>query len=281
MSSKQIDTKQKIILGLSPCPNDTYIFHALLHKLVPFSLEIEAHFADVEELNKLAIEKTLAFSKISTGVLPYILNDYQVLAAGAALGWGCGPLVVAREHLPESAWQKARIAVPGLMTTANLLLDLHGSFNKARQPMLFSECMDAVLANKADIAVIIHEGRFCYAEKGLVKLLDLGEWWEEKWHIPLPLGAIVAKRNLPQELALEMQIAIKNSLAYAKANPEAGKDFIKNKAQEMADSIIEQHIKTFVTDFSSDLGKKGQAAITHLISHSQKTTTNKDIFLTA
>ena len=177
-------------LGLSPCPNDTYIFHALLHHLVPSPAHFTPHMADVEELNALARQKKLPVTKLSLGVVPYIMDDYAIMASGAALGWGCGPLVVAREDLPEEKWKTARVAVPGLMTTANLLLTLHGGFQGPREEMLFSDVMDAVLTGEADMGVIIHEGRFTYADRGLVKLLDLGQWWEATYHAPLPLGAI-------------------------------------------------------------------------------------------
>ena len=147
-------------LGLSPCPNDTYIFHALLHHLVPSPAHFTPRMADVEELNALARQKKLPVTKLSLGVVPYIMDDYAIMASGAALGWGCGPLVVAREDLPEEKWKTARVAVPGLMTTANLLLTLHGGFQGPREEMLFSDVMDAVLTGEADMGVIIHEGRF-------------------------------------------------------------------------------------------------------------------------
>ena len=162
-------------LGLSPCPNDAYIFHALLHHLVPSPAHFTPHMADVEELNALARQKKLPVTKLSLGVVPYIMDDYAIMASGAALGWGCGPLVVAREDLPEEKWKTARVAVPGLMTTANLLLTLHGGFQGPREEMLFSDVMDAVLTGEADMGVIIHEGRFTYADRGLVKLLDDAE----------------------------------------------------------------------------------------------------------
>ena len=162
---------ENMTLGLSPCPNDTYIFHALLHHLVPSPAHFTPHMADVEELNALARQKKLPVTKLSLGVVPYIMDDYAIMASGAALGWGCGPLVVAREDLPEEKWKTARVAVPGLMTTANLLLTLHGGFQGPREEMLFSDVMDAVLTGEADMGVIIHEGRFTYADRGLVKLL--------------------------------------------------------------------------------------------------------------
>ncbi|WP_165069182.1 1,4-dihydroxy-6-naphthoate synthase [Desulfovibrio sp. ZJ200] len=248
-------------LGLSPCPNDTCIFHALLHGLIPAPAAIRPYLADVERLNSLARQKKLDVTKMSLGVAAQIMDDYALLASGAALGWGCGPLVVAREALPPEAWRTARVAVPGLLTTANLLLTLHGGFQGPRQEMLFSQVMPAVARGDADLGVIIHEGRFTFGRMGLVKLLDLGQWWEGAFHLPLPLGAIAVRRDLPLQTARAMQTAIADSLAYARAHPEACKDFVRSHAQEMEDSVIRAHIETFVTDFSLDLGEAGRRAI--------------------
>ncbi len=252
-------------LGLSPCPNDTYIFHALLHGLTPAPAPLTPHMADVEELNGLARKGRLPVSKVSLGVLPHIMEEYAVLASGAALGWGCGPLVVAREPLPESAWKNARVAVPGLMTTANLLLDLHGGFQGPRQEMLFSDIMDAVASGRADMGVIIHEGRFTYEQRGLVRLLDLGQWWESVHNAPLPLGAIVVRRDVPTDTAHALQEAIRESLDHANAHPEDSRDYIRACAQELSDEVTRAHIRTFVTEFSRDLGPAGRAAIERLV----------------
>lgn len=257
-------------LGLSPCPNDTYIFHALLHHLVPSPAHFTPHMADVEELNALARQKKLPVTKLSLGVVPYIMDDYAIMASGAALGWGCGPLVVAREDLPEEKWKTARVAVPGLMTTANLLLTLHGGFQGPREEMLFSDVMDAVLNGEADMGVIIHEGRFTYADRGLVKLLDLGQWWEATYHAPLPLGAIAVRRDVPVELARAIEAAITASVDYANANPRASAEFIREHAQELAESVTSAHIKTFVTGYSRDLGDTGRQAIARLVETAAK-----------
>ncbi len=202
---------------------------------------------------------------MSLGAAAHIMDDYALLASGAALGWGCGPLVVAREALPPEAWRTARVAVPGLLTTANLLLTLHGGFQGPRQEMLFSQVMPAVARGDADLGVIIHEGRFTFARMGLVKLLDLGQWWEGAFHLPLPLGAIAVRRDLPLQTARAMQAAIADSLAYARAHPEACKDFVRSHAQEMEESVTRAHIETFVTDFSLDLGEAGRRAIEALV----------------
>jgi len=163
---------QNLSFGLSPCPNDTYIFHAMLHGLVPVPASITPHMADVEELNNLARQKSLDVTKMSLGATTEIMQDYALLSSGAALGWGCGPLVVARKNLKPEDWRNATVAVPGLLTTANLLLTLHGGFQGPRKEMLFSDIMPAVASGEADLGLIIHEGRFTYARQGLVKLLE-------------------------------------------------------------------------------------------------------------
>lgn len=261
-----VSQPDSLSLGLSPCPNDTYIFHALLHGLTPAPTAIRPYLADVEQLNALARQKKLDVTKMSLGAAAQIMDDYALLSSGAALGWGCGPLVVARKTLPPEAWREARVAVPGLLTTANLLLTLHGGFQGPRREMLFSEVMPAVARGDVDLGVIIHEGRFTYARMGLTKLLDLGQWWEEAFHLPLPLGAIAVRRDLPLATAYAVQAAIAESLAYARACPEASRDFVRRHAQEMEESVTSAHIETFVTDFSLDLGQAGRAAIETLVS---------------
>ena len=257
-------------LGLSPCPNDTFIFHALLHGLVPFERAISSHMADVEELNGLAARGALMATKMSLGAAAAIMDRYALLSSGAALGFGCGPLVVAKSPIPEAEWKNARVAVPGRLTTANLLLSLHGGFAEERCEMLFSDIMPSVARGDVQIGVIIHEGRFTYSEHGLVRLLDLGEWWEKTYGLPLPLGAIAVRHDVPRETAFALQTAIASSLRYARKNPEASRDFIRSHAQELADEVVDAHIKTFVTDFSLDLGSAGGEAITRLVERSSE-----------
>ncbi|MBQ7607157.1 MAG: 1,4-dihydroxy-6-naphthoate synthase [Desulfovibrionaceae bacterium] len=249
-------------LALSPCPNDTYIFHALLHGLVPFDGTLTAHMADVEALNKAACLGKYAFSKISIGAYPACSQYYRFLSAGGALGYKCGPLVVGRK---ESA-RDGEIAIPGKMTSAAMLLDLCGLFPGKRREMRFSDIIPAVAQGRVDLGVIIHEGRFTYEEKGLSKVLDLGEWWEETYHVPVPLGAIVVRRDIPESVALAMERAIEASIAYAAKHPCAARTFIKDHAQELSDTVIDRHIATFVTAYSSDLKKDGQEAIVRMLS---------------
>lgn len=253
-------------LGLSPCPNDTFIFHALLSALVPFSEgTLVPVIADVEELNNRVRAQALDISKVSLGAFATVCDDYCLLDAGAALGFGCGPLVVAREPMDAQARARASVAIPGVFTTANLLLNLTGAFQGERRPMLFSDIIPAVASGAVDVGVLIHEGRFTYRDHGLVQLLDLGAWWEEHYHIPLPLGAIAVRRSLAVPVAKAVERAIAASLSYAWDHPEASKDFVAGHAQELSEAVIAAHIKTFVTPFSRTLGPEGRAAVTALV----------------
>lgn len=277
-------SQKDVVIGISPCPNDTYIFHALLHGLVkpdyPFPVNIAYQLADVQKLNKGAIAGALPITKLSVGVMPSALDKYVLLSSGSALGWGCGPLVVARNANVDI--RSARVAIPGRHTTASLLLDLHGGFEGERVEMLFSDIMPAIAAGNADIGVIIHEGRFTYERHGLAKLLDLGQWWEEQYKMPLPLGAIAARRDMEPALAKAIEKAITASLAYARAHPDASAQFVRQNAQELDADVTAAHIKTFVTDYSLDLGKQGRDAISWLIGAALKREgrkPDKDIFL--
>ncbi|MCR4665879.1 MAG: 1,4-dihydroxy-6-naphthoate synthase [Desulfovibrio sp.] len=252
-------------LGLSPCPNDTFIFHALLKGLIPLPFRVVPHMADVEELNTMVSRGELMVSKISVGAYVGCMDRYVLLRSGGALGFGCGPLVVAKRPLDAEALKHASVAIPGEQTSANFLLGLTGRFTGPRKAMLFSDVIGAVERGETDLGVIIHEGRFTYERHGLIKVLDLGEWWEETYHLPLPLGAIVARRDMPQDEALRMEEKIAESLRFAWSNPQASGDFIRENAQELAGSVISAHIKTFVTDFSLNLGRQGEEAIERFV----------------
>lgn len=253
-------------LGLSPCPNDTFIFHALLHGMVdalPSGIDIEPYFADVQTLNAMALNGELPLTKLSFGVVPKVLDKYALLSSGSALGWGCGPLLVSAT--PDFDPCTATIAIPGIDTTANLLLDLHGGFTGKRQEFYFADIIPAVLAGKADLGLIIHEGRFTWQAAGLHKVLDFGQWWEASYNLPLPLGCIAIRRDVPKSMASGIQKAIAQSLSHAWAVPEKTDDFVRSHAREMDPEVISAHIRTFVTKFSLDLGKSGRSAITTLL----------------
>ena len=258
-------------LGISPCPNDTFIFEALIHGRSGSSFDVRTHMADVEELNSLAEEGRLDITKLSLAAAARVLDRYILLASGAALGRGCGPLVVSRRPLDENERRTASIAVPGRLTTANLLLSLTGRFMGPRQEMIFDQVMPAVENGITDLGVIIHEGRFTYPDRGLRLVLDLGQWWEETTGMPLPLGVIAIRRELGPDTAMEAQKAIRDSLLHARAHPEEGRDFIRAHAQEMDDKVMASHIETFVNDFSLDLGEEGQKAVATLLGEAAKT----------
>jgi 1,4-dihydroxy-6-naphthoate synthase len=251
----------QLTFGISPCPNDTYIFDALLHGRISFESKCVPYIADVEELNRLAQSGDLEVTKLSAAAMAEVLDRYVILDAGAAVGRGCGPLVVSLKELAPEQLAAASLAIPGVMTTANTLLSLNGGFSGPKQEMVFNEIIPAVAKGTTDLGVIIHEGRFTYAEAGLRLVLDLGEWWERTTGLPLPLGVIAARRDLGKESILKIQEAIRRSLSYVRANPYDCMEFIQMNACEMDIDVIIEHIDTFVTDFSFELGPEGKNAV--------------------
>lgn len=260
-------------LGLSPCPNDTYIFSALIEGRSPPPrgvAAIEICFADVEELNARAKQGRLDVTKISAAAAADVLDEYVVLNSGGALGRGCGPLLVApaggNPTPPEpGAFRDAVIAVPGLLTTANLLLSLVGIFRGPREERVFDSIMPALRKGEFAAGVIIHESRFAYKNYGLSAVLDLGKWWEKETGLPIPLGVIVAKRSLGESVIRAVDAAIRSSLERANACPDEGMPFIREHAREMDDAVLRRHIASFVNEFSLDLGKEGKKAVAELV----------------
>ncbi len=251
-------------LGFSPCPNDTFIFDALVNKKIDtegidFTVELE----DVQTLNRWAMQGKLDISKISYGVLP-LLEQYELLDAGGALGKGVGPLLIARQPLALTEIDYCRIAIPGEQTTAHLLFSL--AFPEARNKrfMVFSGIEEAVLSDAVDCGVIIHENRFTYQQKGLVKLMDLGEFWERETGVPIPLGGIVVKRSLGSDLARTINALIRKSLEYAFERYPELPDYVKGHAQEMDERVMRQHIDLYVNNYSLSLGEDGERAISIL-----------------
>jgi 1,4-dihydroxy-6-naphthoate synthase len=259
-----------LTLGFSPCPNDTFIFHALVHGLVETSgLGFHERLEDVETLNRLVLGGGLDVSKISYGLLGFVRDDYVLLRTGGALGRGCGPLLVAREELAVETLRGRRIAVPGRYTTAFLLLRL---FDPSLDDFLFlpfHEIMPAVVRGEADAGLIIHESRFTYHDYGLVRLLDLGEWWEGDTGRPIPLGGIVAKRSLGRETVAAVDRALRASVAYAHAHPDAAIPYIRAHSQEMSDEVCAAHIGLYVNSFSLDLEPEGEAAVRALLARAE------------
>jgi 1,4-dihydroxy-6-naphthoate synthase len=255
----------EITLGFSPCPNDTFIFDAMINQRINTeNVTFKPVMEDVETLNKMAFNQQLHVTKLSYHALSYMLDNYVLLNAGSALGNNCGPLLVAKSPLSQSQIENATIAIPGKYTTANFLLSL--AFPKAihKKEMVFSEIENSILSGNTDLGLIIHENRFTYAEKGLVKIMDLGEFWEAKTHSPIPLGGIVAQRSLPLALIKKIDRVLRRSVEYAFAHPEASKPFIRAHAQAMDEQVMQQHIDLYVNQYTLNLGRNGRKAVRNL-----------------
>jgi 1,4-dihydroxy-6-naphthoate synthase len=229
----------------------------------PYALETSLQ--DVQHLNEAAVRGELDVVKVSVAAYARIREGYELLRSGGALGRGCGPLLVARAGEGDPIRPGARIAVPGRLTTAYLLLRLHGGFTGETMAMSYERIMPAVASGEADAGVVIHEGRFTYPGYGLRKVLDLGEWWEAETGLPIPLGAIAARRTRGSRLAAAMETKIRQSLRYASENPDRVWPFIRRHAQEMDEATIQSHIETFVTDYTRDMGVTGIQAVQRLI----------------
>lgn len=252
----------KLTLGFSPCPNDTYIFDALVHhKIDTEGLEFEYFMADVEKLNSMAFIEHADITKLSFHAFLFLAGKYLLLDSGAALGFGAGPLVISK-HLNNFNELKGKsIAIPGKFTTANLLFSLAMRENVSKIEMLFSEIEDSVLSGKTDAGLIIHESRFTYQSKGLKKLIDLGEFWENLTSSPVPLGGIAIHSRLGVEVASKVQRSLRRSVDYANQHKGEVNDFISCHAQEMDVAVMLQHIDLYVNEFSVSLGFEGQKAI--------------------
>jgi 1,4-dihydroxy-6-naphthoate synthase len=255
----------KLSFGFTPCPNDAFAFHALVHGLVPAPFEVEPVLLDIEELNRRAAGAELELSKLSFGAAAAAGDRYRLLRSGAALGHGVGPLVVAREagSLEEAA--AGRIAIPGRETTAFLLLRLAAPSLGEVMELRYDRILDAIVAGEADAGLIIHESRFTYAEHGLAAVGDLGEWWEGETGLPVPLAGIFARSDLEPELVEEAEAAIRASVEYAFADPDASRDYVRSLSKEMSAEVCAAHIALYVNEHSVDIGDDGLAAIDRLL----------------
>jgi 1,4-dihydroxy-6-naphthoate synthase len=260
-------------LGFSPCPNDCFIFDALIHhKIDTEGLQFNVVMEDVEALNQKAFREELDVTKLSYHAYAYLIKQYQLLDAGSALGKGCGPLLIAKSDEIKNNKLKiknAKIAIPGKYTTANFLFSLAFPDAKNKVELLFSEIEDAVLNGKADAGLIIHENRFTYEQKGLKKIIDLGEYWETLTKAPIPLGGIAIKRSLPDDLKQKVNRVLRKSVEHAFANPKSSFNFVKAHAQEMSEEVMYKHIDLYVNKFSLDLGDEGKRAIQLLFDKAQ------------
>ncbi|NLR56669.1 1,4-dihydroxy-6-naphthoate synthase [Chitinophaga polysaccharea] len=258
-------------LGFSPCPNDTFIFDALVNKKIDTKdFTFDTHLEDVETLNNWALQGKLAITKLSFAVYLKVKDQYDLLNSGSALGRGCGPLLIARNDIPREEIKNLRIAIPGENTTANLLFSIAFPEAKNKKIMVFSEIENAVLNGDVDAGVIIHENRFTYQLKGLVKLMDMGEFWEQTTGNPIPLGGIFIRKDVPEAIRHQLDQLIHQSLQNSYTTYPQLSDYVKSHAQEMDEQVMRQHIDLYVNDFSLDLGQEGKAAVTALMQAAEK-----------
>lgn len=261
----------KLTLGFSPCPNDTFIFDAMIHhKIDTEGLTFDVFYEDVESLNHKTFDSALDISKLSFHAYAYALENYVLLDAGSALGFGVGPLLICkkeelvkqvRQGSEEGVISDLRVAIPGKFTTANFLLGLAFPQLQHKETLLFSEIEPALLKEQVDLGLIIHENRFTYQDKGLHKIIDLGDFWEQETGCPIPLGGIVIRRDIPDEVKLKVNRVLKKSVEYAFAHPDSARDFIREHAQEMSEEVMYKHIKLYVNKYSLDLGGEGRKAV--------------------
>lgn len=271
----------KMTLGFSPCPNDTFIFDALIHhKIDTEGLDFEVSYEDVESLNQQAFRSVLDITKLSYHAFAYVVNDYVLLDAGSALGSGVGPLLICKnpewvgrlntsEERANLDLSTVLVGIPGRFTTANFLLGLAYPKLINKQELIFSDIERTLQEGGIDLGLIIHENRFTYLDKGLHKVLDLGDYWERETGLPIPLGGIVVKRNLPDDVKHKVNRVLRRSVEFAFENPQSGIDFIRSHAQEMEEKVMYQHIELYVNQYSVDLGDKGRHAIETMFSRAR------------
>jgi len=254
----------EIVLALSPCPNDTFTFGPLALGWVKTPVKLRFIFEDIETLNRLALSGEIPLLKVSYALLPEICEHYQVFPVGAALGRGCGPLLVAREPLSPEDLSGVEVWLPGEHTTAHLLFRLAFPEARRRRFVPYHEILPALTSGKARAGVLIHEERFVYRERGLYLVRDLGAWWEEETGLPLPLGGPVVRRDLPEDLKSALARAVRDSLHLARKRFPELLPFIRSHAQELSREVIEAHIRTYVNAYTEDLGEEGRRALEEL-----------------
>ena len=265
----------KLTLGFSPCPNDTFMFDAMINqKIDTEGLNFEVVLADVEQLNQWALEGKLDVTKLSFNAFTYCSNNYSLLDSGSALGRNCGPILIKKPSTILS--EKSRIAIPGKYTTANMLLKIAFPNFKNKEEILFTDIEQEVLNNTVDAGLIIHENRFTYQEKGLQKVIDLGEFWEGKTNLPIPLGGIVVKQDLHSHIKKKLERVLRTSVEYAITNPESSFDYVQSHAQEIDVEVVKAHINLYVNEFSISLGTEGRNAIKEIFKYTKN---DLDLFL--
>ncbi|MFF5383757.1 menaquinone biosynthesis family protein [Pedobacter suwonensis] len=268
----------KLTLGFSPCPNDTFIFDALIHhKIDTEGLTFEVYYDDVETLNQKALRGELDITKLSFHAFAYVANQYALLDAGSALGFGVGPLLISKKQFEgpddpqlQTLNNKLKIGIPGKYTTANFLLGIAYPHLQNKQELVFSEIESALINEQIDLGLIIHENRFTYQDKGLTRIVDLGDYWEKLTGCAIPLGGIVINRNLDREVQLKVNRLIRQSVEFAFAHPKSGIDFIRQHAQAMEESVMYKHIELYVNKYSINLGEEGRKAVDTLFKLAQE-----------
>jgi len=274
----------KLSLAFSTCPNDTFIFDALVHKKIDTEgLDFDVKLGDVEELNNMAINADVDITKLSYHAYLYIQNNYKLLNSGSALGYKNGPMLISKHKIYPDEVNDIKIGIPGKNTTANLLLSIAYPNAKNKKEYIFSDIEEAVLSNEIDAGLIIHENRFTYEAKGLKKIIDLGEFWEHETKQAIPLGGIVINRNLSEDIQKTFDRVLKRSIKYAFNNPKSAYNYIKQFSQEMSEEVMYKHIELYVNDFTLDLGTTGKKAIKTLYNKALQnkiiTTLRDDIFV--
>ena len=268
----------KLSLAYSPCPNDTFIFDAMVHhKVDTEGLEFDVQLHDVEALNLMAFDHKADVTKLSFNAFLHLHEKYALLSSGSALGENCGPLLIVKQNQLKPFDAKSLVAIPGKYTTANSLFSLAFPENTNTKEMLFSDIEKAVLNGDVDAGVIIHENRFTYQDKGLLKLMDLGEYWQEKTQLPIPLGGIVVSKSLDDLVQKKVQRVLKRSIEFAFAQPYESQDYVRQHAQEMDIDVMNSHIQLYVNDYSIELGEKGRKAVRYLFESKGISMGNLDI----
>lgn len=279
----------KLTLGFSPCPNDTFIFDALIHhKIDTEGLEFEVFFDDVETLNQKALNGELDITKLSFHAYAHVLEHYVLLDAGSALGFGVGPLLISKHETGADAIRQQAanltVGIPGTLTTANFLLGIAFPELRHKREMVFSEIERKLLDNEIDLGLIIHENRFTYQDKGLKKVIDLGDFWEKETGSAIPLGGIMIQRSLPEVIQHKVNRLIRKSVEFAFANPKSGIDFIRTHAQEMSEEVMYKHIDLYVNQYTVNLGREGRTAVQTLFDRALQAgvipTVTQNLFLT-
>ena len=260
-----------LTVAYSPCPNDTFMFHDLAAgRLRLPGHDLQTHLHDVETLNRLALEAVYDVTKVSIPAYLKVRGQYELLNVGAAVGFGCGPLLVAKKDWPRADLARCRVAVPGALTTAHVLLRLWAPELSDRVFVPYDQVMPLVAAGQVDCGVLIHEGRFVYPQRGLRLLVDLGQWWQAETQLPIPLGGIIARRQLGEPTLREFEALLRQAIENSLAHPAGAWDYVRQHAQELDADTLASHVKMFVNDFSLDLGPEGRAAVARLEEHAAR-----------